>query len=403
MRVPMLLHFYVMQHLRLYLMSLMAYSHAYLHCAVSQQSVQVAELCAKLIGHRPRDQPAQLMSYVTNTQWWESQELHASAWWQQPDDASQVAVWKNHKPSSTLESGKINKIVKDRFKHCTTLGDHGKHPIPLEDRKALVLGLITRLSPGTALSRVAVAGWSAMTTHAALWLLCRAVPRTSVRTLRDKQDVYTTDYAIDILYESALELYATRPERDGITRFLRTHCWEGANADSILEQAVECNFDPAEVQDNTTSCPPRPRYDSRTGGLPSAMASASVLRPQDAPHFWRCCDTEKELERLQRKLELYTMKKQFSEEEARDAAREATQNRMVIGSVECSAMCQFSAGALPAAPAMNQQLLAMLALHQKPSNTHHVYSCADLELEELRSRLSPLHTRVRQQEEQQEK
>ena len=97
------------------------------------------------------------------------------------------------------------------------------------------------------------------------------------------------------------------------------------------------------------------------------------------------------------------MKKQFSEEEARDAAREATQNRMVIGSVEFSAMCQFSAEALPAAPAMNQQLLAMLALYQKPSNTHHVYSCADLELEELRSRLSPLHTRVRQQEEQQEK
>ena len=104
------------------------------------------------------------------------------------------------------------------------------------------------------------------------------------------------------------------------------------------------------------------------------------------------------------------MKKQFSEEEARDAAREATQNRMATGSVECSAMCQVSAGALPAAPAMNQQLLAMLActehwpaLHQKPSNTHHLYSFVDPELEELRSRLSHLHTRVRQQEEQQDK
>ena len=104
---------------------------------------------------------------------------------------------------------------------------------------------------------------------------------------------------------------------------------------------------------------------------------------------------------------MYTMKKQFSEEEARDAAREATQNRMAIGSVECSAMCQVSAGALPAAPAMNQQLLAMLActehwpaLHQKPSNTHQMYSFVDSELEELRSRLSPLHTRVRQQEKQ---
>ena len=209
MRVHMLLHLSVMQHFG------WPHSHAYLHyryiqnaCrfAISQQSFQVAELCAKLIGHRPRDQVAHLTSHLSNAWWWESQDTPASAWWQQPDDASQVAVWKSHSHSSTLESGKINKIVKDRFKHCTTLGDQGKHPIPLEDRKALVLGLITRLSPGTALSRVAVASWSAMTTHAALWLLCRAVPRTSVRTLRDKQDVYTTDYAIDILYESALEL-----------------------------------------------------------------------------------------------------------------------------------------------------------------------------------------------------
>ena len=98
MRVPMLLHFYVMQHLRLYLMSLMAYSHAYLHCAVSQQSVQVAELCAKLIGHRPRDQPAQLMSYVTNTQRWESQEIPASAWWQQPSSSLE-------KPQAQLHIG----------------------------------------------------------------------------------------------------------------------------------------------------------------------------------------------------------------------------------------------------------------------------------------------------------
>ena len=133
-----------------------------------------------------------LMSYSWNGWWWESQDNPASLseWWQQADAGSQVAAWESDpKQGGTSESvWKADKIVRDRFRHCTTLGDRGKHHIPLDDRKALVLGLVAKMSLGSSLSRVAVASWTAMTTHAAPWLLCRAAPRTLVRTLRGEKD-----------------------------------------------------------------------------------------------------------------------------------------------------------------------------------------------------------------------
>ena len=66
---------------------------------------------------------------------------------------------------------------------------------------------------------------------------------------------------------------------------LMRHSLESQNADLLLEEGVTNNFDPTEVQDNTPSVSPKPRYDSRTGGPPSAMASAALLRPRDASVF----------------------------------------------------------------------------------------------------------------------
>ena len=154
---------------------------------------------------------------------------------------------------------KADKIVRDRFKHCTTLGDRGKHPLPLDDRKALVLGLVAKMSLGSSLSRVAVSSWTAITTHAALWLLCRAAPRTSVRTLRDEKDLYTTEHAIDVLYETAMGLHVTQQGREDICMFVRDHCWEGDIADALLEVAMRANFDPTDVQEDTLCSSPKPK------------------------------------------------------------------------------------------------------------------------------------------------
>ena len=115
-----------------------------------------------------------LMSYSWNGWWWESQDNPASSseWWQQADDGSQVAAWESDpKQSGASESVWKADKIEGSIQALHNVGDRGKHPIQLEDRKALVLGLAAKLSPGSSLSRVAVASWTAMTTHAALWLL----------------------------------------------------------------------------------------------------------------------------------------------------------------------------------------------------------------------------------------
>ena len=146
------------------------------------------------------------------------------------------------------------------------------------------------------------------------------------------------------------------------------------------------------------------------------------------------------------------MRTQLSEQEARDAAHEATQNRIVVASAESSAVQQVVANvAFAAAPGMNQQLRATLekvlprnafqslaigpaiadvpvldlaptlnqqelmvqlsrartehweALSQKQSNTPRISPIVDPELEELRARLSSLNQRKRQQEQDEQK
>ena len=211
-----------------------------------------------------------LMSHSWNGWWWDSQDNSASSseWWQQADAGSQVAAWESDpKQGSTSESvWKADKIVRDRFRHCTTLGDRGKHPIPLDDRKALVLGLVAKMSLAASLSRVAVASWTAITTHAALWLLCRASPRTSVRTLRDDKDMYTNEHAIDVLYESALGLHPSQQAREIICTIVRENCWEGETAYKILEAAMIDNFDPTDVSEDSLCSSPNPKIESRSIG-----------------------------------------------------------------------------------------------------------------------------------------
>ena len=246
------------------------------------------------------------MSYSWNGWWWESQDNPASSseWWQQADAGSQVAAWESDpKQGGTSESvWKADKIVRDRFKHCTTLGDRGKHPIPLDDRKALVLGLVAKMSIAASLSRVAVASWTAMTTHAALWLLCRASPRTSVRTLRDGKDMYSNEHAIDVLYESALNLHSAQESRELICTFVRDKCWEGVTADRLLEAAMKDNFDPTDVQEDALSSSPNQKLDSCSiGGATSSIASAALHRPREVPRHWRRTDTDEEFERLKKK------------------------------------------------------------------------------------------------------
>ena len=68
--------------------------------------------------------------------------------------------------------------------------------LPLEDRNALLMALVSELSPRrTVISKIAVSSFTATTTHALLFLLSRAGPRMSIRLLRDEEGLFTMDYA----------------------------------------------------------------------------------------------------------------------------------------------------------------------------------------------------------------
>ena len=77
---------------------------------------------------------------------------------------------------------------KSELEHVTTLGL--KHPMPLEDHRDLVLGLVNKLrdeveSTHGGSFKLAVSAWGPVLLHAVLFYLARARPCMKVATLRN--------------------------------------------------------------------------------------------------------------------------------------------------------------------------------------------------------------------------
>ena len=134
--------------------------------------------------------------------WWSSQphswdqDWHGSSWWQEGPD------WTSNKKDKDKDK------EKDRFKNVTSLGAASKHPLPLEDRKSLLVSLADELGPGrTPLSKIAIGQLNSTITHALLFLFCRATPRMSIRLLRDDANLFTISYAAKQLADTARSLH----------------------------------------------------------------------------------------------------------------------------------------------------------------------------------------------------
>ena len=133
----------------------------------------------------------------SSSQSWQDEEWKGDQWW--PD-------WKEQGGSSNKKDKE-----KDRFKNVTSLGAASKHPLPLEDRKSLLVAVVSLLSPDKILlSKIAVSTFSPTTTHALLYWLCRATPRMSIRLLRDEDGMFTIPYAAQQLAETAESLHQSK-------------------------------------------------------------------------------------------------------------------------------------------------------------------------------------------------
>ena len=134
---------------------------------------------------------------------WQWGSSHSPQSW---DDERRGGHWQPDSHESP--AGKKDKEKVDRFKNVTTLGAVGKRPLPLEDRKALLMALVSELSPRrTVISKIAVSTFAATTTHALLYLLSRVTPRTPIRLLRDEEGTFSIDYAAKQMAETAETLY----------------------------------------------------------------------------------------------------------------------------------------------------------------------------------------------------
>ena len=140
---------------------------------------------------------------LLSSMWWGSSHSPQSSW----DDERRGGQWQQE-PYESPPGKKDKEKGQDRFKNVVSLGVASKRLLPLEDRKALLIAVMHELSPQkNVVSKIAVANWTGMTTHAMLYLLSRVTPRTPIRILRDSDNVFTIDYAAKTLAETALTLY----------------------------------------------------------------------------------------------------------------------------------------------------------------------------------------------------
>ena len=97
----------------------------------------------------------------------------------------------------------------DKYSNVTTLGL--KHPMPLEDRKDLILGLATRLQEDVSASgasasgttgnfRTAVASWGPVLIMGVLFFLCRAKASMQIRVLKNPDGSFVMEDAVELLW-----------------------------------------------------------------------------------------------------------------------------------------------------------------------------------------------------------
>ena len=218
----------------------------------------------------------------------------------------------------------------DKYGNVSTLGL--KHPLPLEDRRELVLGLLTRLqeevadaavasSPGSVAGnfRIAVASWGVVIIHAVLFYLCRAKPSMPVRTLFNEERKFSIGDAVKMLWLEHTSLFPSIDEKLAALQ-LCSECRFG-DATALLEEAKRLGFDPGEVEGKVAastpgSVPPRP-------GLANVAARVNVIpgpsgtsQPANSRALQRM-STDEELVHLKKRNEVLQLRKSLAEEEAR--------------------------------------------------------------------------------------
>ena len=132
-------------------------------------------------------------------------------------------------------------------------------------------------------------------------ILCRAEPKTSFRSLLNKDSkVYNRNWAAQVLFQDFQGLYPEESQRREVITRLRNMCYE--HQDKMIQEAEALGFDPSEVEDKTGV---GHRSDSRNGTASSARFQPTTgLGVGNGGRELVRRTTAEEIERLERKQRL---------------------------------------------------------------------------------------------------
>ena len=220
----------------------------------------------------------------------------------------------------------------DRFANVSTLGM--KHPLPLEDRRDLVLGLLEKLQDevdvasasgnqeGQGGFKIAVAGWNQVLIHAILFYLCRAKPSMPIRTLRNDDCVFVVADAAEMLFVEFRSLFTSPEEKRQVYELISECRW--GRTQHLMAAAVGVGFQPGDVE---------PKKEGRSDTVAVAGTGLAVVAVGASPSASGAgTGSQRVLARMSTDEELVSLKKRHEVLELRKSLVQAeTALRTVTG------------------------------------------------------------------------
>ena len=174
-----------------------------------------------------------------------------------------------------------------------------------------MLELMALGCPDTTFPRVGLFNWGAKSVHAAFMILCRAEPKTSFRSLLNRDSkIYNRSWAAQVLFHDFQGLYPDESKRREVIVRLRGMCYE--RQDEMIREAETLGLDTSDIDDKTVTG----RTDSRNGNACQARLQPATGGSPGPPRELARRTTEEEIQRLERKQRLLQMTRELQRDEA---------------------------------------------------------------------------------------
>ena len=211
----------------------------------------------------------------------------------------------------------------NRFANVSTLGL--KQPLPLEDRRELVLGLLNKLQDevqdvASGNFRITVASWGPVLIHAVLFYLCRARPSMPLRTLYNGDRKFTIEDATKMLWTEHNSLFPSVAEKADVLGLLSRVRF--GHHEALLEIAIQHGFDPGELE-GKVGAGPAPGNPGNAGNAAGMVRGSPLPSPARKRSLERL-GTDEEALQLEKRKKILELRKQVANAEA--AFRTAVEN-----------------------------------------------------------------------------